>query len=434
MHYVNEWQPYRTGSRSKPDKKSRNIRYAARRDAYIYAHYRKILIIKYEERLKQLGISDCPIAYRRIMKTGNAGKCNIDFAKEAFDRIDEIGDCVAIALDIRKFFENLNHAQIKEIWSDLLDVDYLPRDHFAVFKNLTQYRYVDQNEVYTRLGYIEKSIINGTARYKRAEKFKDYKDIPKQLCSPTDFRSKIAGQGAGFTSLISKNTLKVGIPQGTPISDLVANFYLLSFDKAMYSFAKEKNGYYYRYSDDILLILPGARDEAEEARIFALNAITEHGQSLEIKDAKTCIVKYERNRTGLSYEHLGGPQGKNGFEYLGFRFDGTNIYLRDATISRLFRKASATCRREAIRIIKNNPTIDKVALVEKFNISHVCKRYLKVESRELQLDDVKSWSFWTYVKRANQILGRKSDVIPKQINGFKTFLKDRVEAAVYKKK
>jgi hypothetical protein len=118
--YCETWQPFRTSDKGRPALKSRPIRYAARRDAYIFTHYRRILAEKYEERLALLGIQDCPIAYRKIPKVHGGGKCNIDFAKDAFDEIEKQGDCVAIALDIKGYFENLDHARIKETWCDLL--------------------------------------------------------------------------------------------------------------------------------------------------------------------------------------------------------------------------------------------------------------------------------------------------------------------------
>ena len=97
--FVDEWQPYRTPKNgAKPEKKSRPIRYGARRDAYIFSHYRKVISARYEERLIALNIADAAIAYRKISKAGSSGgKCNIDFAKDAFDEVERLGDCVAVA-------------------------------------------------------------------------------------------------------------------------------------------------------------------------------------------------------------------------------------------------------------------------------------------------------------------------------------------------
>jgi hypothetical protein len=144
--YHETWQPFRTARGGRPEKKSRPIRYAGRRDAYILTHYRRILAEKYEARLLELGIQDCPIAYRKIPKKGGGGKCNIDFAKDAFDEIDKQGNCVAVALDIKGYFENLDHSLIKKIWCDLLGVESLPKDHYSVFKNMTRYHVVDQKK------------------------------------------------------------------------------------------------------------------------------------------------------------------------------------------------------------------------------------------------------------------------------------------------
>ena len=67
-------------------KKFRPIRYAARRDAYIFAYYRHILSQLYEDKLVELGISEHPIAYRKIaiQPSSSVGKCSIHFAKEDF--------------------------------------------------------------------------------------------------------------------------------------------------------------------------------------------------------------------------------------------------------------------------------------------------------------------------------------------------------------
>jgi len=66
MLYKKTFQPFRPdkkAAKAKPDKKERLIRYAARRDAYIYAYYRHLLAARYEAELLRLGISHCPVAY-----------------------------------------------------------------------------------------------------------------------------------------------------------------------------------------------------------------------------------------------------------------------------------------------------------------------------------------------------------------------------------
>lgn len=138
------------------DKKTRDIRYGTRRDAAIFSRYRFGLSILYEKELKTRGLSDCVLAYRRIpVKPGSSsGKCNIHHAKSAFDYIKSLDNCFAIVMDISNYFENLDHSRIKNLWKRLLGVSELPRDHYAVFKAITQYSVVDLQDAYTALGFL----------------------------------------------------------------------------------------------------------------------------------------------------------------------------------------------------------------------------------------------------------------------------------------
>ena len=69
LRYTKRWQPFRGkpgSTKPRPKPKDRPIRYAARRDAYIFAYYRHILSELYEAELDRLQISHCPVAYRHI--------------------------------------------------------------------------------------------------------------------------------------------------------------------------------------------------------------------------------------------------------------------------------------------------------------------------------------------------------------------------------
>lgn len=413
--------------------KSRPIRYAARRDAYILTHYRRILAEKYEERLSELGIPDCPIAYRKIPKGNGGGKCNIDFAKDAFDEIQQQGNCVAIALDIKGYFENLDHDRIKQNWCDLLGVDRLPPDHFTVFRNITRYHVVDQKDVYRRLGFIETVKVNG---YPREQYTTPYREMPTQLCTPAEFREKICGGDPNLPSLVKANCdgegnlLDHGVPQGAPISDLIANFYLLDFDVALHSFAKAKGGRYMRYSDDILLIVPGGEDEADEAEKFAIDEIKKYGKAIQIKEAKTCIVRFFRKHGSLNYAHVRGPQGKNGFEYLGFRFDGKLVYIRDSTISRLYRKVALSAKGVARGFANAHPEKNASEILKTFNYSNFSQRFSRVHPDELSPDDYGTWTFYSYLKRASEAFGEQGAPILPQARNFKKVMKERIATAM----
>ncbi|MEO1019143.1 MAG: reverse transcriptase, partial [Pseudomonadota bacterium] len=88
LRYNKSWQPFRSGN-GPPKRKERPIRYASRRDAYIFGYYRHLLAGPYEQALNELEISDCVIAYRKIPVDAerDRGKCNIHFAKDVFDSV-----------------------------------------------------------------------------------------------------------------------------------------------------------------------------------------------------------------------------------------------------------------------------------------------------------------------------------------------------------
>ena len=186
--------------------------------------------------LKSYKIDGCVIAYRKIPASPvlGRGKCNIDFAKDAFDRIIELGACCAVALDISSYFESIDHAHLRRVWCRVLGVSALPADHATVFKNITKYAVVDKEKLYERLGYFGECERGG--RRIRGLLI-PYKKIPKQLCSPEVFRERVAGGAPEFPSLIEKNQENFGIPQGAPISDVLANMYLIDFDVLMSEYA-----------------------------------------------------------------------------------------------------------------------------------------------------------------------------------------------------
>jgi hypothetical protein len=308
-------------------------------------------------------------------------------------------------------------------------VAQLPPDHYAIFKNITRYHFVDQRTTYRRLGYFGLRERNG----QMIDGFlRPYRDMPKQLCSNADFRAKICGGDPALPSIIQKNDLPHGVPQGAPISDLIANFYLLDFDVVMAGYARSRGGRYMRYSDDILLILPGGASEASAAIGFATAEMRNHGPELRIKDSKTCVAQFERRAGALSFRHL--PQrpdepAKNGFEYLGFRYDGHRVYVRDSTISRFFAKVAGAANRDGWRHVEANPAMDVGQMISGFDFSLFSQRFSRRKKENLT-DDYRSWTFYSYLKRSAEAFGPKGDRILKQAKGFDDFMKARVEGAL----
>ncbi|EPO5342827.1 antiviral reverse transcriptase Drt2 [Klebsiella oxytoca] len=343
--------------------KERPIAYSSHVDSHIYSYYASILEKVYEEELKKHRISGNVLAFRAL------GKSNIEFAYEAFQEIKIRGDCSAVALDLSKFFDTLDHGFLKKAWCRLIGVDKLPEDHYAVFKAITKFSKVDKNQVYDLMG-----LPKNNARHT--------KRLVKQICSFDDFRNKVRK-----SNLIIPNKANFGIPQGSPISALLSNIYMLNFDIEMNEYVSSLGGAYFRYCDDMLFIVPSNEKnniagEAEK-KLFKLK-LSLNTKKTEIRDFFVTPSKIKCDKP---------------LQYLGFLFDGHNVFLRSSSLSRYsdrmkrgVRLAKATMKRKnKIRKLKGLPKKELFKEKVYARYSHVGKR-----------------NFLTYGYRASRIMNSSS--------------------------
>ncbi len=426
IQYVKQFRHFaKAGEKRIP--KPRPIRYAGRRDSLIFAYYRHLLAEKYEAELSKLDLETSILAYRRLkLPDGKRGKSNSHFAKEAFLKIRDLGDCCAIALDISKYFESLDHEIIWRHWCRLLGVSVLPPDHLQVYKAITKYSWVDKKEAYGRLGYFGKRLREDGALVDGF--LKSYRKMPKQLCSFKNFRMKIAG-GDGQKSIIKRNKVAYGIPQGAPLSDILANLYLIEFDATLATALRKIGGTYYRYSDDILMLLPGGQSEGMRFLDLARELILKHGSMLQIKEKKSCLVAFRKLADDQSFEVIVGRKAKqhnNGLEYLGFRYDGKYCYLRNSTISRFQRKIVWAARSAARECAERYPDEDAKALRTHFNYERLLKRFSKIEEFDAHRGEYRKWTFWTYARRAAEEFGDWGRPILRQVRKHRKWIVERV--------
>jgi len=409
--------------------KKRPIRYAARRDAYIFSYYRHLLSQKYEAELKSLGLDTSVLAYRRIpVADGQGGKCNIHFAHEAISKIRELGDCCVIALDISSYFESLDHIKLKGLWCRMLGVTRLPADHFHVFEAITQYAVVDKEKAYERLGHFGAKRTTNTGKLINGY-LTPYNKMPKHLCKGKDFQDTIAG-GNGDKTIIRKNYKPFGIPQGAPISDLLANLYLVDFDNIVAGWARDAGGAYYRYSDDILIVVPGNEVKGRSLMMRTRDLIKQFGDKLIIKEEKSSLFVLEPYGDGQKCQLLHGKQGKNGLEYLGFRYDGQRVYLRDATLSNLRRKVTRAAYREATAYARRYPDKNTSQLKALTNYERLIKQFGRVEDFGETQHDYRKWTFWTYATKASEVFGPLGRPILRQLRKHRTSIKHRVDKSL----
>ncbi|MGB3812105.1 MAG: reverse transcriptase domain-containing protein [Shinella sp.] len=412
--------------------KERPIRFAGRADSYIFSYYRHLLCAPFEKELKARGLDHSVLAYRRVIGADGKGQCNIHFALEAVRVIRAMGDCCVIALDISSFFESLDHERLKQKWCSLLGVSRLPADHYKVYQAITSYSVIDRDELFERLGYIGPKYISRTG-----EPINGYlveqSLIPRQLCTGKEFREKIAG-GNGQPSLIKRHWKPYGIPQGSPISDLLANFYLLDFDTSIKAKVDELGGRYFRYSDDILIVAPVEPEAALELEEWVRAEIISHGPKLRIKREKSAIFHYEGSGEDQSWSRIVGEQGTNGLEYLGFRYDGRNMLLRDSTLSGLQRKANSSAKRMAITLLKRFPEKTTDQIMSDFNLSGFLQRYGRVRDFESKADDVRNWTFWTYATRAASLTAPLGLPIYRQLRNYRQNMRAHLKRALEKRR
>lgn len=430
LRYDEGWNAY--AEKGKVGKrKDRPIRFAARLDSCIFSYYRHILSAPYEARLLAEGLSDSVIAYRRIPKVGGGGgQSNIDFALSAVETIQSQGNCCSIALDISSFFETLDHQRLREVWAELLGVERLPDDHFKVYQAITRYAHVDVLKAYTRLGfYGEKTDRHGKVR---AGYLKPRKEIPVQLCDGRTFQAQIA-RSPTQPSIIEVNNLGVGVPQGAPLSDLLANAYLLEFDKYLRDVCTRYGGRFFRYSDDILVIAPISEADAVALETEIRGAISTYGKGLLIKEDKSAIHRFEVNgdrqtvHTVKASDKEGKPMPNKPFEYLGFRYDGRHVFIRDKTMSNLHRKITSVCRAAAIRQVKRYQGKSVHDILALTNIEKLIQAFGSVEGFRDKAADYRSWTFTTYAKRASKTMGALGKPIERQMKSLRSAIRKKLE-------
>ena len=87
------------------------------------------------------------IAFRKIGRQNN-----IHFANTVFEDIRSRSECFVLATDISDYFGSIKHPVLKAAWCGVLGVSRLPEDHFKVFRAVTEYAWVDREQLCQALG------------------------------------------------------------------------------------------------------------------------------------------------------------------------------------------------------------------------------------------------------------------------------------------
>ncbi len=298
--------------------KQRVIAYAAHGDSHIFSHYSDKLSEPYEAILRERGLHQCITAFRN-----QNGRRNIHFANEVFEFISQKESCSALAMDVTDFFGSLDHDVLKSAWASMLQQPRLPADHFAVFKAITRYCQVERNALFDAIhAPINNPRLQGHHRLPRLDRDgrATIPDSTNRLCTAKRFGEWVRNRG-----LLRVNTSGKGIPQGSPISAVLSNVYMLELDTAVNAFVVKHGGLYRRYCDDILVVMPTVELRNQVRQIIEAGL---RGLRLESNPSKTEEVDFPPAR----------PITGKPLQYLGFTFDGRYKRIRPASVARFYRR------------------------------------------------------------------------------------------------
>lgn len=201
-------------------------------------------------------------------------------------------------------------------------------------------------------------VINDSDRNKRKKKKNKKRSNYEKFKSKISRRVNRSGCSlaeavyeAGREGAIKGNSLPIGIPQGSPMSGLLANIYMSGFDSEFVKMFPDI--LYRRYSDDIAVVCETA--EAENVLSWLNNSIKKY--ALNINPSKVFIATFVNESGVLRCSDMRDGNGekleRQYIDYLGFEFSGCNVRVCGKTLRNAYRKADKKIKKFLLRQIKN---------------------------------------------------------------------------------
>lgn len=338
--------------------KVREIMYATHLDAHVYSYYtQQIITPKYEAYLNRNSLlSDSITAYRQLETEDKLKfKNNVHFAKDVFDEIKRRENCVALVLDIENFFPSLNHKKLKLAWAKILGYKTLPKDHFNLFKATTRFSYVKLKDLKTKNGHFDEKEL---AKLKKEGKHTFFNSI-KDLIDSDIIIHKNQKQ--------NKQKELIGIPQGLPISALLANIYMLAFDESVLKeLTLKHNVFYRRYSDDIVMICN--ENQIQFVSEFVKDEMKKNKLKVSLEKTEKTLFKKNKNRLQSYKIKKDGSLKENvPLNYLGFEFYGYQTLIKSKNLAKFYREMKETIKRKHKRVetIKERHLLDEAPIFKR---------------------------------------------------------------------
>lgn len=334
--FKHQWSDAENGHRRVTEiKKYRDILYAAHVDSWIYRYYGALLNKAYNKFLAETNLDNVPIAYRNNKK----GKSNIHFAEEVFAFIKYNKPCYVKVGDFSNFFDFLDHKYLLKQIRTVIGDKRISDDSFHVLKSLLQYSYVEYDAIIKYTGM----------NHKQLEE--------RQVILPEeDFRSLMRNHrrnGSSDEFFIKKHKANYGIPQGSPMSGVLANIYMIEFDRDISALVSRYHGIYRRYSDDFIIVIP--EKYADNDVWNSLDKTISGMFKSKSSDTKKFLVKLSDEKTHSFFVNVDcniydSTKHRRVLSFLGFSYDGKRIYIRDSSVHRYYMRAYKKAR----NIVKQN--------------------------------------------------------------------------------
>ena len=423
IHYTIHQKRFKR-SKTNPNKrelsiKKREIFYANHLDAQIFAFYARKLLLKLEDIYnKDTLLSNSVLAYRSIPFNEFRSKNNIDFAGEVFDYIRSKKEIVILCFDITNFFPSLDHSLLKQKWAEVGGFkNGLPQDHYAVYKAITNFAYVEISD-----------LIREFPEH-RIKKFKYIRNKKIEcFCNKGNvFRERVLKKGLVKRNRNFKHGKKIssnGIPQGSPISAVLSNVFMLDIDSYMVNLLSNIGGLYRRYSDDIVIITE--RDKAEKISNELIQKI-KYDLKLEVNESKVQRLYYNKDSTNKIIDL--DDDRPSVFSYLGFDFNGNKILIKQKSLSRYYRSTKRMIRRRARyayyakKFNQQNGVASKDEWIYRTRIyrnkSHLGKRVIKNKHM------IKWGNYLSYAYKASEILDERA--IRKQLRNHWKIIESEIK-------
>ena len=367
--------------------KIRQIFYCSHIDRYIYQRFGSYYNDWYNIYCQEKGFDKCSIAYRNNKK----GKCNIHFAKDVFRFIKERENCFIMVGDFTNFFDNLDHKYLKDKLCTVSNQQKLTDAQYKVYKSITRFSYLDITDIANFLCIPQKKITTLKPKLTTTQLHDLKKNYLKHNKDDKD------------------NWKIYGIPQGSPISAIFANVYMIDFDEKLNEFTKQQKGLYRRYSDDFIIVIPNIKQEEYESIANKIMEVVNNTPNLTLENKKTAFYHFNQKKLTPINNVLPEQINENSqLNFLGFSFDGENVKLRDKTITKYYYKLYSTIDRQIRLELKreyDNPKNRK-------GVKHRRRAIIKKKSKlGAKIINGKGTNFISYVKKCIRLFPNEKGII-----------------------